>query len=179
MFTVIVILIGVCFYLSYLLEAYNKRLKKQLDIGMKQSVFSFIMLFVSVIIMTFLILATRTLAHLTLPMTIAFGSTILIGFVSTLIMGQTYKTLPFIVWLHMYRNKMGKIGIPFPKDLYSEKVAQIQLGSFALGFVVFFVGVLLKQENLVQVGGVFLLFSSILYVFNSLKIVLHKIKTNE
>ena len=178
-FTVIVILTGVCFFLSYLLEAYNKRLKKQLDIGMKQSVFSFIMLVVSVLVMVLLMLTTKLLAHLTLPIAIAFGATILIGFVSSLIMGQTYKTLPFIVWLHVYRNKMGKVDVPFPKDLYSEKVAQIQLASFAFGFIIFFIGILLIQEFAIQLGGVFLLFSSILYVFNSLKIVLHKSKTNE
>jgi len=91
-----------------------------------------------------------------------------------LIMGQTYKTLPFIIWLNVYRDKVGKGKTPFPKELYSERIAIAQLWSFTIGFVIFLIGVLIKNEIAVSAGGSTLLFSALLYNYNMLKIILHK-----
>lgn len=173
---VFIIVIGVAFFLSYLIEAYNKRIKKHLDIGMQQSAISIVMLAVSLVLIVVLLVFTEVFLTITLPMSIAFGSTLLIGFVTSLVMGQTYKTLPFIVWLHVYRNKMQKSEIPLPKELYNEKIAWLQTWSFAFGFMLFFAGILIKTSGLIRGGGIIMFVSAILYLFNSLKIVLHKAK---
>ena len=94
-------------------------------------------------------------------------------------MGQTYKTLPFIIWLHVYRNRIGKSDIPFPKNLYSELISKTQLVFFALGFLVFFAGILMLNEFIITLGGVLMFISSVLYSFNTIKIIKHKAKLYE
>ena len=51
-----------------------------------------------------------------------YGMSILLGFITSLILGQAYKTLPFIIWLQRYQKLVGKVKTPLPKDLYSEKI---------------------------------------------------------
>ena len=93
-------------------------------------------------------------------------------------MGQTYKTLPFIIWLKVYRGRIGKVKLPLPKDLFSEKVAIAQLWLFALGFLLLLTGISSTTNCLVSTGGTVLFLSVALYNYNVLKIIFHKpIKT--
>lgn len=177
--TAIILLSGIGFFVFFIIDSYKNRIKKQLDIGMKQSVFSFFMLFLGLFIFFFLILTTDLFESLTAQLSIALVSTLLIGFITSLIMGQTYKTLPFIIWLHVYRNRIGKSDIPFPKNLYSELISKTQLVFFALGFLVFFAGILMLNEFIITLGGVLMFISSVLYSFNTIKIIKHKAKLYE
>lgn len=172
--SVIMIVMGVIAFLSFLLEAYRKRIKKRLDIGMKQSALSFLTLTMPIALIVLFLFGPEQLSFLTLQMAIAYGSTLLIGFITLLIMGQTYKTLPFIIWLNVYRNKIGKGKIPFPKELYSEKIATAQLWCFVIGFTFFLIGVFIRNDVVVSLGGLTLLISALLYNYNVWKIVLHK-----
>lgn len=171
---VIVVIFGIIYFLSFMMEAFRKRVKKQLDVGMKQSAFSLSTLILPIIIIGVLSIFNESLGSITLPMVVVYGSTLLIGFVTSLIQGQTYKTLPFIIWLKIYRNRIGKGKTPFPKELYSEKVAQFQLWGFIIGFTIFLVAILFKSVEMVQIGGVLLFVSALLYNYNILKIVFHK-----
>ena len=175
-FSVALVVVGIASYLSFLVEAYKKRVKKQLDIGMKQSVLSFAILVIPVFLIFTLLLNFNFLKTLTIPLSVAYGSAIIIGFITSLVMGQTYKTLPFIVWLKVYRGKVGKVVLPLPKDLYSEKVATMQVWLFAIGFGLLLIGISATSTTLVIISGIFLLLSVTLYNFNILKIVLHKPK---
>jgi hypothetical protein len=84
--------------------------------------------------------------------------------------------LPFIVWLKVYQGKVGKVVLPLPKDLYSEKVAIAQVWLFAIGFGLLLIGISVTSVTLVMISGILLLLSVALYNFNILKIVLHKPK---
>lgn len=174
--SIILGLIGVFSYLSFLVEAYQKRIKKQLDIGMKQSAFSFLLLLIPCLLILMLLPNFSLFTAFTLPLIIAYGSILMVGFITSLIMGQTYKTLPFIVWLKVYRGKIGKLKLPLPKDLYNEKIAVAQLWLFALGVVVFFAGIIVSNTFLIQLSGVTLFLSVILYNINMLKIIFHQPK---
>jgi len=162
--------------LSFLVEAFKKRVKKQLDIGMKQSALSFAILVIPLFLIFLLLFNFSFLKKLTLSLSVAYGSAIIIGFITSLVMGQTYKTLPFIVWLKVYKGRVGKVILPLPKDLYSEKLAIAQTWLFAIGFVNLLIGISVTGENLVTIGGIVLLVSVALYNFNILKIVFHKSK---
>lgn len=172
----IIIVPGIFSYLSFIYEAYTKRVKKQLDIGMKQTAFSFLILVVPFFLIFSLLFNFKFLQNLTLPLSVAYGSAIIIGFISSLVMGQTYKTLPFIVWLKVYRGRIGKLVLPLPKDLYSEKVASAQLWLFAIGFVLLLIGISASAITILLLGAFVLLLSTTLYNFNLFKIIFHKPK---
>ncbi|BBE20094.1 hypothetical protein AQPE_4285 [Aquipluma nitroreducens] len=170
----IIIVPGIFSYLSFIYEAYTKRVKKQLDIGMKQTAFSFLILVIPFFLIFTLLFNFEFLNNLTLPLSVAYGSAIVIGFITSLVMGQTYKTLPFIVWLKVYRGRIGKVVLPLPKDLYSEKVAIAQLWLFAAGFVLLLLGISTTIVNLLIMSGISLFLSAALYNFNLFKIIFHK-----
>ena len=176
-FSVGLVVSGIVAYLSFLVEAYIKRIKKQLDIGMKQTVLSFALLVIPMFLIFLLLTNFNAMKRLSLPLSIAYGTTIIIGFITSLVMGQTYKTLPFIVWLKVYRGKVGRVILPLPKDLYSENVALAQTWLFAIGFAILLLGVLISAGKLVMTGGIVLSISVALYNFNILKIVFHKPKS--
>lgn len=172
----IIIVPGIFSYLSFIYEAYTKRVKKQLDIGMKQTAFSFLILVIPFFLIFTLLFNFKFLNNLTLPLSVAYGSAIVIGFITSLVMGQTYKTLPFIVWLKVYRGRIGKVVLPLPKDLYSEKVAIAQLWLFAVGFVLLLLGISTTIVNLLILSGIVLFLSATVYNFNLFKIIFHKPK---
>ncbi len=106
--------------------------------------------------------------------TLIFGVSIFIGFISLLIMGQTLKTLPFIVWLNKYQKIAGKGKTPLPKDLYSEKIANWQLRIFIVGFILLLVGILVSTVIFIKIASLLLIVTALLYNFNVLKMLLHK-----
>jgi hypothetical protein len=169
------VILGVIAYLTYLTEAYRKRVKKQLDIGMRQSALSFLFLLLPLVLACLLVFDLR-LAAFDLPIAIAYGAALLLGFITSVIMGQTYKTLPFIIWLKVYRQRAGRGKVPLPRDLYWENGAVAQLWLFAAGFVTLQAGILLRDVQVIQIGGGLLFLSAGLYNFNVLKIVFHKPK---
>jgi hypothetical protein len=174
--SVIIIVPGIFSYLSFIYEAYTQRVKKQLDVGMKQTAFSFLILVIPFFLIFSLLFNFKFLNNITLPLSVAYGSAIVIGFITSLVMGQTYKTLPFIVWLKVYRGRIGKVVLPLPKDLYSEKVAIAQLWLFAAGFALLLLGISIAIDNLLILSGIALFLSAALYNFNLFKIIFHKPK---
>ena len=166
---------GIYFFLSYVYDAYSKRLKKKLDIGLKYTVFAVVLIIVPIVLAMFLILKGETTAFV-LRMTTIYGFSILFGVISMLILGQTYKTLPFIVWLNKYQPYIGKQKTPFPRELYSEKIANYQFYTylFSLSFMIF--GMLFKNRITLQIGSIMLIIVAILNLWNILKITFHKTK---
>ena len=146
---------------------------------MKQSALSFVILVIPLSVIVILVFNFEILQHLTLQLAIAYGSAIFIGFITSLIMGQTYKTLPFIIWLKVYRGKIGKVKMPLPKELYNEKVAIVQLWLFAIGFILLFVGIITTITTLIMLSGIVLFLSVALYNFNIFKIIFHQPKNIE
>lgn len=168
------VIIGIAFYIAYLIQAYKKRVRKNLDIGLKHSFISFIFI---VMPLTLIVFLNSNIIHdpkLALQISIAFGFSVFFGFITLLILGQTFKTLPFIVWQKKYEKFSGKIKTPLPKDLYSEKLAYWQLIVFTLGYLITITGILLSKVFIIQSGSIILVCAAILYNINVFKVVLHK-----
>lgn len=177
--SIILVVFGIFCYLSFIFEAYKKRIKKQLDIGMKQSAISFVILVIPLFLSFTFLFNFEGLNNITLPISVAYGSTIFMGFITSLIMGQTYKTLPFIIWLKVYRGKIGKVQMPLPKELYNEKVAITQLWFFAIGLTLLLLGIATTKIVLISASGIVLFTSVALYNFNIFKIIFHQPKIIE
>ncbi len=173
------ILIALIFFIIYIKDAYNKRLKKSLDINLKHSYISFILIFIPIVF--WLTLKFKIIHDIKIQnqLSIAIAFSILFGFISLLILGQTFKNLSFIVWLKKYQKYSEKNKAPLPKDLYSEKIAKMQLYVFLSGFVIALAGIIRSNSTLISIGSIGLIGAAILYNFNILKIVLHKQKTEK
>ncbi|NPD44379.1 MULTISPECIES: hypothetical protein [unclassified Lentimicrobium] len=170
----LMILLGVASFVRYNFDAYKNRLRKRLDIGMKLTVLSFLLLAASFINGLLVFLAPDFLSAQIIPLSLAFGMNLILGFFTSLILGQMYKTLPFILWLARYQDKVGKFKTPLPADLYSEKIANAHYYSFITAIILLNIS-LFVHCKLTFYGGVIALFiTAFLYTYNTMKIVLHK-----
>ncbi len=168
---------GIFWFLSFAWDSFKQRLRKNLDTGMKHTVISLIILIAPVFISVLLILDFDIDFALLLRITTLYGFSIIFGFITSLILGQTYKTLPFIIWLEKYKKLVGKAKTPMPKDLYSETLAGIQLYFYSASIIVLSAALLTGNVWILKAGSYLLLITAIIYNVNLFKIVLHKTKT--
>ncbi len=165
--------LGIIYYLNYIYVAYKTRPRKFLDYGLKKTMIAFPTLILVVISSILFIAGFKTNFNLS-----AFYIIVLIiGFVATLILGQFYKTLPFIVWLKIYKPFVGKEKTLLPKDLYNYNILKYQFYSHVSGFILFFCSLLLNLISLFYIGIGLLMVGAVLFLINVTQIVLHKKQT--
>lgn len=172
----LLIVIGIASYVSFLIDAYKNRIKKVLDIGMQHSVMAILTLIFPIAFAAIAPFTFENQFEFSQQTVLVYGLSILLGFITSLLLGQTYKTLPFIVWLFEYRGKMGKGETPLPKDLYNERIAEIHYFTFAIGFLALIGGVLMNYTPVLYFGAVFFVITALLYNYNVIKIIRHKSK---
>jgi hypothetical protein len=160
------IITGVLFYLAYVWNCYKSAIRKKPDAGMKQT---FIAL--GVISLPFVLLLAAVLYTHEAPVSLisAYGYSFFGGFITTLIMGQTFKTLPFIVWMHM--AKPGMLAEIQPKDLYKERLVVLQMALYLPGFLLFLTGILLQSKLFMYPGSVLMIMGALLYCSHVLYVV--------
>ena len=167
-----IVIAGVIFFLSFIMEAYRKRVRKMLDTGLKQTFVAFISLLLP---MTLIIILTSGMpaGPAGIRLAVIYGSSLILGFISSLVMAQTYKILPFIVWMNSYRHLLGKQTTPLPKDLYSDKLAGLHGWLFAAAFTVLLPGAFFENDLLIRSAGVIMLCSVLIYNYNIYHIISH------
>ncbi|HEY8489972.1 MAG TPA: hypothetical protein VIO14_03170 [Dehalococcoidia bacterium] len=85
--------------------------------------------------------------------TLAYGYTILAGWLSLAIMGHYYKIIPFLVWQRRYRPQAGRGPAPLFRDLYDERLARAAFWTYLAGFLVTATGLWLGAAAAVQAGA--------------------------
>jgi len=159
----------------YCYHAYHQRLRKKVDYQVKISLLSVFMMalpLIFLLIVILLLLFSVDNIHLILT----YGFCIFFGWITAIIFGMTFKTLPFIVWNKVYHDKAGLGKTPNPKELFSDKIFLIMGISYLSGFVLFVTGVLISNELTIKIASIFLLIAAILYNGNVWKAVTHKPK---
>jgi len=173
------IAIGILVFVSYIFDSYKKRIRKKLDVGMKYTMLSIASVILPIIVSFILLVVFEIEYELLYRVTTFYGFSVILGFITTLILGQTYKTLPFIVWLEKYKNLVGKVKTPLPRELYSENIAKVQFYSYIISIICLAIGLILKNNIALKIGSFSLLLVAVLYNINVLKIIFHKVKNIE
>lgn len=170
----VIILFGICFFLYFISNVFKTRARKKIDINLKHTYISFFLITIPIIlwgILKFKIVADK---QIELQISSAIVFSLLFGFITLLILGQTFKNLAFIVWLKKYQEISGKVKTPLPKDLYSEKIATLQLYLFIISFIIVLYGILMSNSVTIKLGAISLMITAILYTINVFKIIFHK-----
>lgn len=163
----VLIFCGVFLYLSFVYGVYVKRMRKVIDFPMRKSLLAFVFLLLAIVLYFFA--ETRIVEQQQLINAIAFS--FIMGFVMTLILGQTFKTLPFIVWIK--RRKGADLKGVLPKHLFSNKLFVMQVVAYGIAYILLLVGIIFGNRNILHLGSYFLLGSSALYSLNVLLIILN------
>jgi hypothetical protein len=173
LFPVACIALALLLFGRFCRNSYRQRIRKQVDGQMKISLISIAMMVVPlitliVVVITLLFLPVNTRLVLT------YGFTIFFGWLTALILGMTFKTLPFIVWNKVYHTKAGLGKTPDPKELFSAGLFNGMVISYLPGFLLFAVGVVIANALIIKLGAGLLLCCAFLYNANVLKIFFHK-----
>ncbi|ADY54163.1 hypothetical protein Pedsa_3634 [Pseudopedobacter saltans DSM 12145] len=167
-FYMAIVVVGILLWLSYLYDAFKSRIRKKIDIQMKQSFSSFVFLIIAVLMIPVINFIQGN------QWTVLYGTLLFMGWITGLILGKTFKTLPFIVWNEHYKKLSGKVRIPLPKDLYSEKLILWQVYLFIPAILLIIAGVALANVWIIRFSALIWLALSVLYAFNVMKVLFHK-----
>lgn len=170
---VVIILLSLVLFGKYCQKSYRQRIRKQVDEPVKISLLSVAMMALPFIFLAVL-LALLVFSVANSRLILAYGFSIFFGWLTAIILGMTFKTLPFIVWNKIYHDKAGLGKTPNPKDLFSGRIFNSMGVVYLAGFVLFIAGVLSASTFMLQAATVLLLITSTLYNFNVLKMLLHK-----
>ncbi|WP_337865531.1 hypothetical protein [Ignavibacterium sp.] len=163
----ITITLGLFLYLIQIFIIFKKRIRKKLDVGLKFSAVSFVMLGISTLLgFSFLFFEYENYTNLTL----IYGFMIIVAYISTLIVGQMYKIVPFLVWYHNYSGKVGIEKVPMLKDMFNEKLADYNLYLMLMGIALSVLAFLLQLNLLLLIGFATLFVSSLIFSFNMFKV---------
>ena len=171
---VITVFIAISLFIYYCYWAYKKRIRKQVDEQVKLSLISVVMLLLPVLFLILVIVTLILTSGEQLNLIISYGFIIFFGWITVIIMGMTFKTLPFIVWNKVYHHLSGLGKTPSPKDLFNNPVFKIMAIAYLAGFIIFTLGILFGNSIVLKLGAIFLLITAVLYNWNVLKVLMHK-----
>lgn len=155
-------------------KAYKIRIRKNVDQQVKTSLISIAQMLLPFVA---LIIALAFLPQGHFPrIAMIYGFCIFFGWITAIILGMTFKTMPFIIWNKVYHNKAHKGKTPAPKEIFNDGIYKIMLYSYLGGFVIFILGIIVLNQIVLKAGALILLVAAILYVYNVMITAGHKSK---
>jgi hypothetical protein len=103
-----------------------------------------------------------------------YGFIIFFGWITALILGMTFKTLPFIIWNKTYHNRASSAQTPNPKDLVGNTLFSAMILAWLAGLAVVITGIACRNLILLRIGSGFLLLTAFFYNLNVWKLITHK-----
>ena len=170
LFYYLFVLVGILLFISFIYKAYKTRARKILDIGMIHTITAIVLLLVPLLCGIIVVLSKNSIQPI-MPLNTIYATSFLIGFVGSLVLGQTFKTLPFIVWTNKFGKMAGKKNIPLPKDLFSEKLLNFQLIVFLTSYIGLLLGLFFSLHFFILFSTILFIVVAILYNINIWKII--------
>jgi hypothetical protein len=165
---------AIILFANFCYKSYKQRIRKKVDEQMKVSLLSVLMMLLPLIFLTIIITLLIISPGENIRLVISYGFIIFFGWITAIILGMTFKTLPFIVWNKVYHYLAGKGKTPNPKDLFNNTVFKWMSVAYLAGFVLFTAGILLNYPLVLKSAAVLLLLSSLLYNWNVIKLLMHQ-----
>jgi len=174
LFPLLAVATAIVLFGNFCYKSYRQRIRKKVDEQMKISLLSVLMMLLPVIFLVIIIALLIMSPEENINLVITYGFIIFFGWITAIILGMTFKTLPFIVWNKVYHQLAGKGKTPNPKDLFSNTVFKWMSIVYIFGFVLFTGGILFHYNIILQFAAVLLLLTSLLYNWNVIKLMIHK-----
>lgn len=157
----------------YCRAAYRQRLRKQVDRQLKIAMLSVMMMALPVVVMIIMIIGLW-LAGEHPRLVLTYGFTIFFGWITVIILGVTFKTLPLVMRSKGLQRTAEKGKLSGMKALFNDRVFTAMLFAYLSGFVLFVTGILLSVIFILQIGALLLLLTAVLYNFSVLKMIFCK-----
>lgn len=168
------IVAGISLFGIFIYRSYKHRIRRKVDAQLKLAFLSVAGMVISAVlcgvILTIAYLSNIGFFHFAL----AYGFIIFFGWITLIILGMTFKTLPFIRWNAVYSNNPNLHKAPQPSALFHAGVFRWMYRIYLAGFLVSFIAILFQQVLLLQMASIVMGVAVVAYCFNVIKIVLHK-----
>ncbi|HXS56349.1 MAG TPA: hypothetical protein VN726_09505 [Hanamia sp.] len=174
-FPVVSILATLLMFGYFCYKAYQDRLRRKVDDQLKISLLSVLMMLLPLIFLLIIIVMLLG-SHDDPRLVLTYGFCIFFGWITAIILGMTFKTLPFILWNKTYHSKAGLGKTPNPKELFNNKMFVAMTTFYLAGFVLFAAGILFFAGFLLKFSSLLLVVAALLYNGNVFKMVFHKPK---
>jgi hypothetical protein len=167
------VLAGIVLFGRFCYKCYKDRLRRKVDEPLKMSLLSIFMMVIPIVfLLTIIIWVLFSVKNPSIILT--YGFCIFFGWITAIIFGMTFKTLPFILWNKTYHKKAGMGKTPNPKDLFSITVFKWMVGAYIGGFILFITGILFQTGMILRMGSFLLILTAFLYNTNVFKMIFHK-----
>lgn len=161
----LLVIAGLAAYAAYIRGCYKSALRKQKDAGMRQTFIAIGFILLALVLFFIVIkMGVSVQPHITT----VFGLAFFCGLVTIIIMGQTFKTLPFIIWMHI--TKPNSLPELMPKDLFHEQWVNIQLWVYLPGLLLLLMGLACNLTIILHAGAILMLIAAIIYTVHLLYI---------
>ncbi len=170
---VLLVLMGLILFAVYIIRSFQQRIRRKIDKPMKISLLSVLMITLPLIVLMAILFYSWAWDN-NARLILSYGFTIFFGWLTAIILGMTFKTLPFIAWNKVYLHRSGLGKTPDPKDLFNAKIFAVMAVIYLIGFLLFLGGILFSNELALKSAAILLLGAAVLYNFNVCKVVAHK-----
>lgn len=167
------IALGLGLFGYFCLRAFQKRIKKKPDAQLKLSIAAIGMIMLPLVIILILLFGRVPNEQYVL----LYGFSIFFGWITAIIFGMTFKTLPFIIWNKVYHieRKVGAKGkSPALQSLFHQFYFSAMQICYVGGVLLFVAAMLLQYALLIKLAALLLVIAAVFYLLNVLKIVNHK-----
>ncbi|HRB38922.1 MAG TPA: cytochrome C oxidase subunit I, partial [Bacteroidia bacterium] len=124
---------GIALFIFYCYSAFKHRIRKQVDEPMKVSLLAVMLLMIPLLLLLISIVSAVIFSQEDIALSLSYGFLIFFGWITAIILGMTFKTLPFIVWNKVYHKRSGIGKTPNPKDLFSNTVFKLMSVAYIAG----------------------------------------------
>lgn len=158
---------GVILFIFFCRQAFKERIRKKTEPQLRIALASGWMMLLPILILAGMLSAI----WIAIPGKIAlvYGFLIFFGWITAMILGMAFKTLPFILWNRKFHSMAGKGKTPNPRELFSRPIFVWMTIFYIAGFVGFIVGILSSLIVILKVSAAMLIITALLYNTNIFK----------
>ncbi|MCO6494436.1 MAG: cytochrome c oxidase subunit I [Bacteroidetes bacterium] len=168
------VLTGCLLFIYFCIKAYKGRLRRRVDYQTQFGILAAIMFVIPIVLLVLILISIYQYSQLPLNLVLTYGFMIFFGWMTAIILGMTFKTLPFIAWNKAYRKRSALGKTPNPKDLFNDTIFNYMGVFYLIGLFIFAVGIIIGFTILLKIGAVLLLATAVLYNINVFKVMNHK-----
>ncbi len=164
----VIVALGIVAWLLYLYDAFRNRMRKRVDLLMKHTGISIVCLLSGLALLPVAYYASA------IKWTALYGTFLFLGWITAIILGKTFKTLPFIVWNTHYSKLHGATKVPLPKAMYSERLTVCQFYLYMAAFILLVIGMATDGLLVMRVALSLWVVLAVIYAINVAKVIFHK-----
>jgi hypothetical protein len=123
----------------------------------------------------FLILSTLLIPFITNEKVMkVFMIFLILGFISSFVVGHIYKIVPFLVWNEKFAPLVGKQKVPMLAEMVHDKASQIEFNAKIATILFLTIGILAESASMITIGKVLFIINAILVAGNVVYIFKYK-----